>query len=266
MRFRRHLPHSINWDALGNRVAAAPAMLNRRSVMVAAGFFAAAFLAGYALAALVFFPTPIFAAHQAIPRVIGMTTDKAREALVQLELKPESPEQVRHPTAAPGTVVWQDPPAGVVVPQGTSVQFSVSVGPQRVPVPDVAGYDAQVARLLVESAGLRVGSVDSTQTASPRGVTVNTRPPAGTPLVPGGRVTLVVSVGAPTIPVPSLVGLTMEQARMTLEQAGLALGTYFSRTFSGVPVGTVIEQRPAPGTLSAPGTAVHIVLARSALP
>lgn len=266
MRFRRHLPRGISWDALGTRIAGAPALLGRRSVMLAAGFFVAAFLAGYALAALVFFPTPIFAASKAVPRVIGMTSDKAREALVQLELKPETPEQVRHPTAPAGTVVWQDPPAGVVVTQGTSVQFSVSVGPQRIPVPDVAGYDAQVARLLVESAGLRVGGVDSTQTASPKGVTVNTRPPAGTALVPGGRVTLVVSVGAPTIPVPSLMGLTREEARVVLEQAGLILGTYVHRTMSGVRPETVIEQRPAPGTLSAPGTTVQIVLARSALP
>lgn len=266
MRIRRHLPQSINWNALGTRIAGAPGLLRRRSVAIAAGCFAAAFLAGYALAALVFFPTPIFAANKAVPRVIGMTIEKAREALVQLELKPDEPEQVRHPTAAPGTVVWQDPPAGVVVPQGTSVQLSVSVGPQRVPVPDVAGYDAPVARLLVESAGLRVGGVDSTQTSSPRGVTVNTRPPAGTPLVPGGRVTLVVSVGAPTIAVPSLMGLTREEARVVLEQAGLTLGTYFHRTASAMRPETVIEQRPAAGTLSAPGTTVNVVLARSGLP
>lgn len=225
----------------------------------------AAFVTGYALAALVFFPAPIFAASKPVPRVLGMPIEQARNTLVEAELKPAEPQQVRHPSAPTWTVVWQDPPAGVMVPQGTGVQLSVSVGPQRIPVPDVGGYDAEVARLLVEAAGLRVGSIDSAQTAAPKGVAVTTRPPAGTQVVPGGRVTLVVSAGAPTIPVPNLSGLTLEEARPVLEQAGLTLGTYFRRT-SVAPPETIIEQRPAAGTLTAPGTAVHIVLARRGFP
>src|SRR3972149_5839416 len=63
-----------------------------------------------------------------------------------------------------------------------------------------------------------------------------------------GRVTLVVSIGAPTITVPDLRGLTLEEARLILEQAGLTLGTYFRRT-SDERAGTIIHQTPAPGTL-----------------
>jgi serine/threonine-protein kinase len=103
--------------------------------------------------------------------------------------------------------------------------------------------------------------VDHTQTAAPKGVIVNTRPPAGATLPPGGRVTLVVSVGAPTLTVPDVRGLTLEEARAILEQTGLTLGTYFRRT-SEAPPGTIIHQTPAPGTLSASGAAVDLILAR----
>jgi serine/threonine-protein kinase len=70
-----------------------------------------------------------------------------------------------------------------------------------------------------------------------------------------------VSVGAPTIVVPDLAGLTLEEARAVLEQAGLTLGTYFRRASSARP-GTIVEQRPAAGTLAAPGVAVDVILAR----
>ena len=77
--------------------------------------------------------------------------------------------------------------------------------------------------------------------------------------------TLVVSIGAPTITVPDLRGLTLEEARPILEQVGLTLGTYFRRTAPETP-GTIIQQTPQPGTLSAPGAAVDLILARRGTP
>ncbi len=261
MRVRRHLPAGVNWQAGWQALTR---NRSRRQVVWYAGTFLGAVAVGYAIAALVLFPAPIFAASKSVPRVIGMTFDAARQAVADAGLNPERAEDVRHATAPPGTVVWQDPPADVVVPQGSGVQLSVSQGPQRIPVPDVVGYDQPIATTLMEAAGLRV-SVDPTQTAAPKGVVVNTRPPAGRALVPGTRVTLVVSAGAPTIRIPDLMGLTLEEARATLEQVGLTLGTYFRRT-ADQPSGTVIEQRPLPGTLSAPGVAVDVILARRGTP
>jgi serine/threonine-protein kinase len=258
MRFRRHVPTGTNWrggwEALKRDRP-------RRSLLTYAGTFLGAAAVGYAIAALAFFPAPIFAASKSVPRVIGLKLDAAQSAIAGAGLTTDRPEDVRHPTAPAGTVVWQDPPPDVVVPQGSSVHLEVSQGPQRVPIPDVVGYEEDIARNLIEAAGLAV-SVDSAQTAAPKGVVVNTRPPAGRALVPGTRVTLVVSVGAPIIRIPDLTGLTLEEARATLEQAGLTLGTYFRRSSDQKP-GTVIEQRPSTGTLSAPGVAVDVILARS---
>ena len=153
----------------------------------------------------------------------------------------------------------------MVVNSGTVVELAVSDGPQRVLVPDVSGYDGNLARLLIEAAGL-TAAVESTQTAAPKGVTVNTRPPAGAAVASGGRVSLVVSRGAPTISVPALTGLTLDDARTRLEQAGLMMGTYFARTSPTGEPGTVIEQHPGGGTLAAPGTTVDVVLARRSTP
>jgi beta-lactam-binding protein with PASTA domain len=260
MRIRRHVPPSIQWlSPFRGRTG----LLRGSRPLVLIGAFGGALLTGYFFAALVLFPAPIFAASKSVPSLIGLILDAGQKSLAVAGLKVEKVDDIRHPTAPRGTIVWQDPPAGVVVPQGTSVQLSVSQGPQPIPIPDVVGYDGETGQMLVQASGLRVGSVDSAQTAAPKGVIVNTRPPAGKALDPGGSVTLVVSAGAPTIAVPDLTGLTLEEARTVLEQANLTLGTYFRRT-SDAQSGTVIDQQPRAGTLSSPGVAVDVIIARGA--
>jgi serine/threonine-protein kinase len=90
---------------------------------------------------------------------------------------------------------------------------------------------------------------------------INSRPPTGATLLPGSEITLVVSIGAPTILVPDLRGLTREGADSALTDVGLALGTAMRRSSDEEP-GTVIAQTPDPGTLSAPGTTVNVTVAR----
>lgn len=236
---------------------------DRRESLVLAGVLGGAFLVGYVFAALVLFPAPIFAGSTSVPRVLGSDEDRARETLTSAGFGVGSVEREPHPTVPAGAVIWQDPPAEVVAPEATEVSLLISSGPQRVPVPDIAGYDATHARMLLEAAGLRIGSTESTQAPTPRNVAVNTRPPAGTPIPPGAEVVLVVSVGAATIRVPTLTGMTVEEARLALETAGLSLGTAFGQTSSTVAPGEIFYQEPSAGTLSAPGSVVNVRFARS---
>jgi beta-lactam-binding protein with PASTA domain len=231
--------------------------------VIGAGIFAGTFLVGYLVAALVLFPAPFFAGRSAVPRVLGMEQERAQTTLAEAGFTLGTVQRASHPTIPAGGVIWQDPPAEVNAREATAVSLTVSTGPQRVPVPDVAGYDVREARMLIEAAGLRIGGTESTQAPTPRNVVVNTRPPAGSTLAPGASVVVVVSVGAATIRVPSLTGFTVDEARIALETAGLALGTVFSQTTTAVAPGEIVHQHPGAGTLSAPGTVVNVRLARS---
>lgn len=236
---------------------------DRRRTLIVGGALAGSFVVGYLFAAMVLFPAPILAVSHSIPRVLGTTEDAARETLRNAGFGIGAVERTPHATVPAGSVIFQDPPADVVAPEATEVALLVSSGPQRVPVPDVAGYDASHARMLIEGAGLRVGSTESTQAPTPKNVAVNTRPPAGTTLPPGTDVVLVVSVGAATIRVPTLTGLTVDEARLALETAGLALGTAFGQTTMSAAPGEIFYQDPSAGTLSAPGTVINVRFARS---
>ena len=265
MRPRRHLPPLRHWR-LGERLRALRdqlPLLRRHPAAAWALAAAGALMLGYLTAYLVLFPAPILPGRHEVPRVLGLTTADAQADLQRAGLRAARGNTEPHPTAPPGTVVWQDPPPGVRAPEGTRVTLVASAGPPKVPVPDVAGYEGALAQAFVRAAGLVASRVESVPAAAPAGIALVTRPPAGTMLAPGTEVVLSVSQGAPTITVPDLMGIGSNDARTRLEESGLQLGTVTRRrTYDAAP-GTVVAQRPPSGTLAAPGTVVDIWVART---
>lgn len=254
MRIRRHLPPLREWKV--------PRLDSRRIVRWGVGI-AVAVIAGYLTAFLVVFPAPLLPGRQLVPRLLGLPLAEAQAQLEKASLAAQDGGTEPSPAAPAGTVIWQDPPPGLVAPEGLHVTLVASGGPPKIPVPDVAGLDGALAQQLVTAAGLVVSGVDSVQEETPRGITMLTRPPAATVLTPGAGVVLVVSRGAPTITVPDLLNMSQADARTRLELEGLQLGTVTRRRTAEANPGTVVAQRPAAGTLAAPGTVVDIVVARS---
>ena len=267
MKFRRHGKVAFAWSKWFRWIGTGLRWIKgldakKRRLLVGTATVIAAFVVGYGVAVFVLFPSPIFARAQAVPRVLGLELEQASQSLLDAGLTPSDTAWVSHPNQPASTVVWQEPPPGVAVQPGTGVALSVSRGPQRVPIPDVAGYEQQLARRLIEAAGLTVASIDTSTSPQERGVVVTTSPRAGQSRPPGFGVRLYVSVGAATISVPNLSGLSLDEARELLEQSGLALGTTQARTSTASEPGLIIEQNPAAGTLSAPGAAVAVIIVR----
>ncbi len=254
MRVRRHLPQPRAWRLSG---------VDSRHARRWGVLLAAAILAGYLTAYFLVFPAPILHGHQVVPRVLGLTLQEASTQIRRAGLQVQDGGSEPHLTASRGTIIWQDPPPGVDAPAGLRVTLVASDGPSKIPVPDVAGLDASLARRLIAAAGLTVSQVESVQAAAPQGIAMLTRPSVATLLAPGAAVTVVVSRGAPTIPVPDLLGMSQADARTRLELDGLQLGTVTRRRMRDANPGTVVAQQPATGTLAAPGTVVDIVVARS---
>ena len=274
MKFRRHTSGHRSWRSIVAPLARAMHQIRMaidrlpgsRTIWVWAASLVAAFAIGYVVAITVFFPAPIFARATTVPRLVGVPFERAEQSVRGAGLQVGAVTQEPHARAERGAVIWQDPPTGVAVRQGHAVDLVVSTGPQRIPVPDLVGYDAAIAERLVTASGLRIGGTEATQAPAPAGVVINSRPPAGATLLPGADVTLVVSVGAPTIRIPDLRGLTREGADSALADVGLTLGTAIRRTSDAAEPGTVLEQSPGPGTLSAPGTTVNVTIARRRSP
>jgi eukaryotic-like serine/threonine-protein kinase len=157
-------------------------------------------------------------------------------------------------------VAAQDPRPGEEAPEGSTVTITVSTGPGEAPVPQVAGLPQDEAEQQLQDAGFkpRVERVFSDDVRSGR--VVDTSPPAGTTLERGSQVTLEVSKGPEQVVVPDVTGEDEDNARSTLEGAGLRVGN-ITREESGETPGTVIEQSPAPGDKLDKGAAVDLTVA-----
>ncbi len=258
MKVRRRTTSGIAWKPHIGRWSPGK-LLGRlsggRDRVIYLGSFVGFLIAGYLIAAVALVPAPIFTASTTVPELVGLTEEEAVDLLEGRALAPGDVESVNHASALPGKIVWHDPPPGIVVAEGTNVHLSVSQGPRQIPVPDVANYTGELAALLIEHAGLEV-RIDSIPTAAPRGIAVNTRPATGSPRRPGDTIRLLVSVGAPTITVPNLLGLTLEQAGDTLEMLDLGMGAFITGNSRTQEPGTIFQQAPPAGTLAAPGTRI----------
>src|SRR5204862_1243936 len=204
---------------------------------------------------------PLLHGHGVVPRVLGLSLQEASDQLKKAGLQVQDGGAEPHPTAPQGTIVWQDPPPGVSAPAGLRVTLVSSEGPPKIPVPDVAGLDSDLARRLIAAAGLTVARVESVEAAAPPGIVMLPRPGATSVLSPGAPVTVVVCRGAPRIAVPELLGMAQAGARTRLELGGLALGTVTRRRTSDANPGTVVGQKPGAGTPASPGTGGDIVVA-----
>ena len=257
MRIRRHVPPLPEWRWT------MPHFLADRSARRWALYVVSAALAGYLTAYLVVFPAPLLHGHEVVPRVVGLSLAEATSVIRKAGLQIQDGGSEPDPTAPQGYVIWQDPPGGVSAPAGLRVTLVSSDGPPKIPVPDVTGLDGALAQRLIAAAGLVATQVESVQAALPSGITMMTRPTVGSVVASGTSITIVVSRGAPTIPVPDLLGMSQADARTRVEMEGLQLGTVTRRRIASGNPGTVIAQQPAAGTLAAPGTVVDIVVARS---
>jgi serine/threonine-protein kinase len=222
----------------------------------------AAFIVGYLPTMCWLFPAPLFSQDRTVPRVLDDELSTAQRKLESQGFRPRVDEEQTDAAAPKGVVIWQDPPPLTIAPPNTHVSLILSAGPSDVGVPDVVGFPEPLAERVVKAGGFKRGGVDTVPSPTEAGLVVSTSPPAATARPAGSTVDLVVSSGPAEIAVPNLSGLTIQESRERLVQAGLDLGAVTFRSVAGRTDATVVSQRPDAGTLAARHTRVDLVINR----
>ncbi|HVF04407.1 MAG TPA: Stk1 family PASTA domain-containing Ser/Thr kinase [Frankiaceae bacterium] len=180
-----------------------------------------------------------------VPDVRGEQVNRAQQVITEAGFTVGEVTQEFHPTAAVGIVVNQDPLSGFSARRGDAINLTVSRGIERIPVPDVTGQQLEDARRDLESLGFKVKVTEKEQVGAP-GRVLAVNPPPRTVLAKGATVTLTVISGQLTV--PDVFGMTYEQARAKLEQAGFNnVAREDVQTDNPAEVGTVVEQDPKAG-------------------
>ncbi|MDI2126143.1 Stk1 family PASTA domain-containing Ser/Thr kinase [Yinghuangia seranimata] len=195
-----------------------------------------------------------------VPTVVSLARAEAQKKVESKGLKVRFQEEYSETVPRDG-VISSDPGAGRSLDKGATVTLKISLGPERRTVPPLAGLPVDQARKAVTDAGLVVGKVSQQDSSLPVGQVASTTPTVGTSVSPGSTVDLIVSKGTP-VPVPSLVGLTEQEARDTLAQWQLGVNVDPVPVFSNdAPAGRVASQNPATGTVY-PGTVITVVMSK----
>jgi hypothetical protein len=139
-------------------------------------------------------------------------------------------------------------------------------------VPDLLGRDRNDATEALQRLTLIAGRVQERETNEPRGTVVAQEPAAGTVVGLGATVSFWVAVPVrpvvvqpPPIAVPSVVALTVEQARAVLRARGLRPGNV-AQARSTATTGTITSQSPVAGTPVQTGASVDLTVAASLFP
>jgi beta-lactam-binding protein with PASTA domain/tRNA A-37 threonylcarbamoyl transferase component Bud32 len=111
-------------------------------------------------------------------------------------------------------------------------------------VPEVIGLRESQARDQLEEAGLNA-EVQRRNSREPRGTVIDQDPAANERVEEDSTVQLTVSRGPRQVSVPSLEGLTEDEAAAALDDANLRLGAVTEEPSEDVEEGLVIEQDPA---------------------
>lgn len=149
-----------------------------------------------------------------------------------------------------GHVLEQSPNAGSLVKRGAAVETTISLGPERIIVPDVEGQALQAALVELTASGLSMGRIVNVYSigAAP-GTVVEQDPEAASLVGRGSAVGLFLSAvsRADTYVMPDLAYRNFEVVRYFFERRGFRLGSIKFEPYEGIAPGTVLRQYPLPG-------------------
>lgn len=133
-------------------------------------------------------------------------------------------------------------------------------------VPDVKNKTVAEAQQLLRTAGFQSEPQDVFDDDILAGLAVGTEPESGAEVRKFQPITLFVSKGAQLFPLPDLTGGTLDEAKIALNAAEMALGNVTETFDEKVPVGVVLSQDPVKGTEVRHGTPVALTVSKGPQP
>lgn len=131
------------------------------------------------------------------------------------------------------------------------------------PLPDLTGQKVSEARLVLEDLGLKYEIASEEHSPGQEaGVILSQFPSGGTKVKRDRSIKFVVSLGQKLVPIPMVTGLSVRQAMLDLETAGLALGEIAWAFSDTLPEKVVVFSYPAAGTNIPLGTPVNLMVNR----
>jgi beta-lactam-binding protein with PASTA domain len=220
-------------------------------------FLAGVLMTVAVLSAITTIKLTIHGRQETLPNLAGMPVEQARNAVRGLGLSLDVEDRLYSDKVAANSVVSQMPAAGTSIKPRQQVHVLLSLGPQKVSVPDLVGRTLRAARITAVERGLTIGDVAALYwpQGQPSEVVAQDPPPATTDLQ-SPAVNFLVSRGP--LPVaylcPDFRGKPIGVVQSELEQAGFENIKVLPIQTPGALPGNILQQVPLPGSRVAPDT------------
>jgi eukaryotic-like serine/threonine-protein kinase len=182
----------------------------------------------------------IHAREVKVPDFRGKTPAEARRIAEGNGLATEIETNYYSPTVPEGKVLSQGPAPGTIVRRGWQVQLALSLGPQRVTIPQVVGESDRAAAISITERGLQLSSTDDVQIPeATAGQVIAQNPPANATGVSAPKISVLVArdPSAQAFVMPSFIGQPLGSVTNVLKDTGFSVGKV-----------TVAASEPPPGT------------------
>ena len=203
---------------------------------------------------MVFWFALVYTVHQgamAVPDLTGVTVEEARSRLHDLGMEMDIEDPGVFSAAIPvGAVAFQRPHPGFQVKAGATVTVRLSLGNERVRVPDIHGESLQSALRGLDQLGLPVGARIAIEGHGGPDQVMATGPPMATLVPPGTTVDLLINATPhhELWVMPALVSHGINTVRRFCSINGLRLGQVHEVAYPGLSAGMVLRQYPPAGS------------------
>ena len=191
-----------------------------------------------------------------VPDVVGKTPAEARRISEAQGLSTKLEREYYSAHVAEGRVLAQAPAPGTVVRRGWELRLAVSLGPQRVAIPDIVGQSERAANIILQQRGLQISSVATMDSDSSNpGQVIGQDPPANAVDVEAPKLSyLLADAGsAPAYVMPSFIGQPLASVQLALKNSGFALGNIVPQP--AVPAAAAASGSSATTSAGLPATA-----------
>jgi len=202
--------------------------------------------------------------QETMPNLVGLPIGTAQRIGSGLGLEVKIEDKLYSDKYPANQIVSQVPPAGTRVKVGQHVHVLVSLGVQRVIVPDLTNASVRAAQITAVQRGLAVGDVATVYWPGQAEDTIIAQePPPSTTQAHSPVLNLLVSTSEPlkAYVCPNFIGMPLAEARRVIEDAGFHVGKVTTLSQPGSRSGMVVAQAPAAGSKISVGSSLELQVA-----
>lgn len=187
-----------------------------------------------------------------MPNLIGKDAVEAIQVCNHTGLQLKILPQKRYSTTvAADRIVLQQPEPKSRIKRGRSIEVYLSLGPEKIIVPDLIGQTTRVARMTLEQNNLQTGKIIYVSAEAGPDQIVAQFPLAGTQVTTVRLVDVVannsLSSAADVYVMPDVIGRSVTEVNQFFREAGLRVGSSQGVDYPGIEAGTIVKQSPPAG-------------------